>query len=98
MADTHPIETNFYVELPSDEYGNVLMMRAVVEAFIVIENGREILIPIAPKYHAEGWLSGWYRDSFGGWAETKGPARKLSYQEHKDLVENIAQSKEDQKP
>lgn len=89
-------ETKFYLELPTDEYGNTAMKRAVVEATSRLQDERERLIPVAPAYHANGWPTGWYRDSYGGWVETQGPARELTYAEWKTLVDDIPQEVKDQ--
>jgi hypothetical protein len=84
----------FYVELPADEYGNVSMPRAVVEAHI--EPGRsetnplgnpdrQLMVAVAPPEIAQRWPS-WYTDAHGGWAEVEGPARLLSREEWAALI------------
>ncbi len=78
--------TKFFIELPADERGNTGMMSAVVEGTLIEENGREKLVPVAPEEFVQGWPNGWYRDGYGGWAEIEGPARLLSYEEHKALL------------
>lgn len=86
----------FYIELPADEYGNTAMKRAVVEATSRIQHGREMLVPVAPTHHANGWPTGWHRGSYGGWVETEGPARELTYDEWKALIDSIPQEVKDQ--
>ncbi len=85
------MDTKFYVELPADEYGNTAMNMAVVEATVVTEGGKEKLVPIAPDNFVAAWPQGWFRNTFGGWVETEGPARHLSFAEHAELVASLSE-------
>lgn len=84
------MSTKFFVELHADEYGNTSMPRAVVEAKLAEKNGRDHLTPVAPQRFVDGWPTGWYRDSYGGWAEIDGPARMLSYKEYDEIINSLS--------
>lgn len=90
--------TKFYVELPADEYGNTAYSPAVVAAQYH-PTGREPLRPLdntkrpymtvsGPPEFAARW-PGFYEDSYGGWAETEGPARILSRDEWEAIIERL---------
>lgn len=83
--------TGFFVELFADAYGNTSMPPTVVEAKLVQENDRDRLVPVAPEHFVKGWPNGWYRDTYGGWAEVDGPARILTYEEHAELVSSLSE-------
>lgn len=86
----------FYVELPGDEYGNTAMPTAVFEGEIVqggtpeagyySDPDRQALIITGPP---EIRHDGMYLDSYGGFAETDGPARLLSRQEWKAVIASL---------
>lgn len=82
----------FYIELPADEYGNSALPPAVFEGEI-LQGGtpgtgafsnprRQVFIISAPDCRH----SGLYTDSYGGFAETEGPARTLTSEEWRALV------------
>lgn len=89
--------SGFYIELPADRHGNLSMPPAVVEARIVqggpehapwVNPDRKVIIFAAPPEMA-GPRKGCYEDAYGGWAETQGPARMLTFEEHQALVAEI---------
>lgn len=88
----------FYIELPADEYGNTACTPAVIAARYY-PAGREPLRPMdnterpymtvtGPPEFAAKWPS-MYADSYGGFAETEGPARMLSRNEWKTITGNL---------
>lgn len=89
--------TGFYVELPAGEDGETSMPTAVVEAEFYppgspspLDNpARPGMIPVAPEQFTRRWPHGWYADSYGGWAETDGPARMLSREEYDTVIRQL---------
>lgn len=84
------MDVKFFIERPKDSHGNTSMRQAVVEVRVEIRNGRDVLVPIAPRCFALVCPSGWPKSSAGGWVEAEGPARFLSVEEHKELVAMLA--------
>jgi len=73
----------FYVEKPADKWGNTAYGRRVFEGHIETEADND-----RPKMvfeHPDKWP--WvYADSYGGFIETAGPARPLTWEEWCQLV------------
>jgi hypothetical protein len=77
----------FYIELPADEFGNTSMPRCVFEASIDNDHGRPLMTITAPPEMIK--YAGMYADTYGGVAEVPGPARMLSRDEWKSIIERL---------
>jgi hypothetical protein len=87
----------FYIELPGDESGNVMLPRAVFEGRIVqggpdqhpyTNPDRRALIITAPAEIARTH-DGMYTDAYGGFAEVPGPARLLTRDEYEAVIASL---------
>lgn len=80
--------TQFFVELPADEYGNTAYTMAVVEGEIVpwtYDSRRKNLVIIGPPEFRNKWPN-LLMENYGGWKEVDGPARLIDREEWKRLT------------
>lgn len=85
----------FYIELPADEYGNTALPMAVIEGRMTARDERypeqlSLLIDSPPELVP--W-SGYSAGMYGGYAETDGPARTLTREEHREIIAGLGQAR-----